>query len=75
MSFVVRIKDIICLHSDVNNSLVDELCWVVPQNLTRVGVADSLRHSGINFTSFAINDVLPDPGSPIRIKGLQCVQC
>ena len=75
MSFVVRIKDIICLHSDVNNSLVVELCWVVPQNLTRVGVADSLRHSGINSTSFAINDVLPDPGSPIRIKGLQCVQC
>ena len=71
----MRVKEIICLHSDVNNSLVDELCWVVPQNLTRVGTADALRHSGINSTSFAINDVLPDPGSPIRIKGLQCVQC
>ena len=72
---MVRVKKIICLHSDVNNSLVDELFWVVPQNLTSVGIADALRHSGINSTSFAINDVLPDPGSPIRIKGLQCVQC
>ncbi len=48
---------------------MDELWPVVPQKRTRVGGDPS--HSGTCSTSFAISDVLPEPGSPVKTMGLK----